>query len=437
MVGSLPVAAAALIAARPFTCASVRYRILAGGFAVAAAIGPLALGAAALRPAGSAAGRESLIGGLLSAGAGPALAVLASVATVLLAALAGDVVKLRRVKQRAAAIGRLPVRRALIGTSATVAMPTAIGYVHPAVILPANFRGRVDEREWNAVLAHECAHLARLDDWAKAVQSATVRLGWWIPGLWLLSRALDLERELASDERAACETGARGYAACLLRLATERVAAMAAPGFGGRRSHVAIRVERLLRPSPARSVTMRAAALGVFTAVGVAIVTAAVFVLPGMGPSAVAPPPVLTVRTDRGRHATPSLAEHRAQRPVQPRRDGVRGGALAAGRTAHVNGRRAAIVAARPPAHRAPRAVKRAAAAMTIALIFRRPHCPTCFGPLHTSDDAVGLGGVSIRSGSTASGTVAAAPDDASSGPVSLSSDAVWLRLPARSITGE
>ncbi len=205
------------------------------------------------------------------------------VAAVLLARLALDVVKLRRVKHRATVIGRLRVRRAALGTSPAVSTPTAIGYVRPAVIVPRGFRARVDAAEWDAVLAHESAHLARRDDWAKAAQSALTRAAWWLPGLAMLARALDLDRELAADERAAAAGDSRAYAACLLRLATDAGAAIPAPRFGARRTQVAVRVERLLARRPPCSPVARAAALGASTAVAAAAILAAVTIVPPAG----------------------------------------------------------------------------------------------------------------------------------------------------------
>ena len=99
------------------------------------------------------------------------------------AALVRDVVRLRRIKRRAQPLGLLAVRGALLGSSPKVATPTAIGYLHPAIVIPDGFGSRVDGTEWAAVVAHECAHLSRGDDWAKALQSAVLRAGWWLPGL--------------------------------------------------------------------------------------------------------------------------------------------------------------------------------------------------------------------------------------------------------------
>ena len=470
-MASLPIAAGALLAARPFTRAAVRYRILASAFVLTAAVGPAALLAASLRPAGS---RLAATGGadLLGILALPAELVASAAAVALLVELACDVVKLRRVKRNAVALGTAPVRRAQIGTSRTVSTPTAIGYLHPAVVLPDNFRARVDEREWNAVVAHECAHLARGDDWAKAVQSAVTRAGWWLPGLWILGRGLDLERELASDERAMVETGPRHYAACLLRLATDREGAELAPAFA-RRSHVAIRVERLLRPSADSGPLRRAAALGAFTAAALAVVAAALSVVPGTARHGMPQPHPARLAA----HAVPRAAvTHVAMRKLAPlvQRRGAATVALAvadtvSGRVAEPPSRApsAARPAALPRASAGVKAVARAEAASPAVVAVRpgrRPasiararvaghevdlgqlafvapslRCRTCFGPLRSPDDAVALStpSLSLPPPAGASGNVGAAAiavDDPTSGPVSLGSRTVWFRIPARAI---
>jgi len=488
VLASVPLAAGALVAARPFARAAVRYRIFCGAFALVAAVGPLALLAASFRSAPAAGGAVPVSDGVVALLALPALALALSIGGVLLAELAFDVVKLRRVKRGAAPLGTLAVRRARIGTSGTVSTPTAIGYLHPAVVLPEDFRTRVDALEWEAVVAHECAHLARRDDWAKALQSAVLRVGWWLPGLWLLGRALDLERELASDERAACETGARRYAACLLRLATDRCTGALAPAFGARRSHVAIRVERLLRPVADGGPVLRAVALGAFTAAAFALVAVAVLAVPGTGPRTIGAAPhhvhQIVVAHAVLRHAAPR-AVARIRRPAAPHRGthvalagaaAPRAGQLAFAQTpaapqtpvaathaaaatdaaaitrtvaaAPVAAVRAPVLArtyaaARPPApfrrpdeRRAPLAQPEPAAADTVAFATPHQRCATCFGPLHSADDPAVPQSPS-RSATTAlsSATIAAiTAEDPTSGPVSLSSQMIWFRIPARAI---
>jgi hypothetical protein len=328
------------------------------------------------------------------------------------------------VKRHAVRLGAVPIRKASLGESAAVLTPTAIGYLHPAVIVPAAFRSRVDGAEWAAVLAHETAHLARHDDWAKALQSTLVRVGWWLPGLWILARALDLERELASDERAAETTGARRYAACLLRLATDRCGDVA-PALSARRSHVAIRVERLLRPAPGVGGIRRAAALGVFTATALAVVIAALIAVPAIAPI----PPA------GHRHAVVPLALHPLVPRSAPRRAAhltahaksptpriTGSGPLAlvptpfvpanAGiRPRHPHRRRVAPVLSRPLAVRSASAI--------VAYTARR-RCPTCFGPEHVAGDAF------------PAGPDIAVPRAASPGGGGGNASALlWIRLPA------
>lgn len=380
-----------------------------------------------------------------------ALALAAAVAAILLLGLAADVVRLRRVKRGAVSLGSVAVRRARIGLSRTVTTPTAIGYLHPAVVLPDGFRARVDEREWDAVVAHECAHLARRDDWAKAVQSAVLRVGWWIPGLWVLSRALDLERELASDERAACETGPRRYAACLLRLATDRCdAAGLAPALWGRRSHVAIRVERLVRPVAGGGPVVRAVALGAFTAAAIAVVAAAVLAVPGTNAPVAASVPHhadLVLAHAALRHAAPRIAEH--IRPAKPAAHAkVFAYARIAAPAAHAAAPAPRIVAtvsrhlapadaaSRPkPGRRAPGIRPEAGPTETLAFVAPQRRCRTCFGPMRSPDDGPATQTVAAAPkpvGISSAGASAVAADDPTSGPVDLGSGLIWYRLPAR-----
>ena len=381
----------------------------------------------------------------------PALVLAVATGIGLLLELAFDVVRLRRVKRRAVPLGTVAVRRARLGTSRTVSTPTAIGYVHPAVVLPEGFRARVDDREWDAVVAHECAHLARGDDWAKAAQSAVSRAGWWIPGLWILGRALDLERELASDERAAAETGARRYAACLLRLATDRAGSGLAPSFAGRRSHVAIRVERLLRPMADGGPLRRAVALGCFTAAAFAVVATSLLVLPGTA-ARVTVAPADHPRVALGRHparlAAPRVAvrPHRAARahrsapltvallqgPPQPSR-AVTG--LARPVSVPVRPVAEAPVL-RPQPHRVP--VLRADPVQAGALAYVAPHlrCRTCFGPFRSPDDVVDEQSPALTppAGLPSGAAAAIVAEDPTSGPVTLGSRTVWFRIPARAL---
>jgi hypothetical protein len=395
----------------------------------------------------------------------PALTVAVVVAGTLLLGLACDVVRLRRVKRQAVPLGSVAVRGARIGLSRTVTTPTAIGYLHPAVVFPDGFRARVDEREWDAVVAHECAHLARGDDWAKALQSTILRIGWWIPGLWVLSRALDLERELASDERAAAETGPRRYAACLLRLATDRPDAVA-PALWARRSHVAIRVERLIRPTAQGAPVLRAASLGAFTAAAFAVVASAVLAVPGTAPRAavaVGQHAHAAVAHAPDRHAPQRVAEHVRRPQHAPHAKtlaftapaAVAPPALALAQPAiperaAINDRPVqrviATVARRAVSHalseppsrgeplrRAPSIRPEAGPTETLAFVAPHRKCRTCFGPLRSPDDIPEQSFTPAKTAAAGgAGASAIVADDPSSGPVDLGSGLIFYRLPAR-----
>jgi BlaR1 peptidase M56 len=427
--------------ARAFGHAASRYRLLAVAFAVVAAVGPASLAVAALRPAAFVAGTPGAAPDPVRLAALPLLAVALAMAAALLLELIFDVIRLRHIKQTADPLGRVPVRGAWIGSSPTVPTPTAIGYLHPAIVVPAGFRDRVDAGEWDAVVAHECAHLARRDDWAKALQSAVLRAAWWLPGLWIISRALDLERELASDERAAAATSSRRYAACLLRLATDPYRDAISPALWGRRSHVAIRVERLLRPTPPGSPILRAVALGAFTAAVIAIVSAAISAVPGFG-----------YRTVR---AAAHHAPQAAIRPHRPHPPTTRPVARLPLRTAlHVTkvvtlvpvqiaalAEPLPIVRLQPRRHArpAPDSHHAAASARPKSVAGRRPgpavaysagrvRCATCFGPLRSPDDSYWP--PTSASPALATSTAAIASEDTGSGPATTHAGFLQLHLP-------
>jgi Zn-dependent protease with chaperone function len=398
-------AAAAIAAARTFARPATRCTILGAAFVMAALTGPLTLAVAVLRPA---AGGPAGGSGRLEPFAGPLLVGIVALAIALLIELALDAARLRAIKRAAHPIGSVAVRRARIALSDAVGSPTAIGYLHPAIVLPAGFRRRVDDAEWQAVVAHEAAHLARGDDWAKAVQSTVLRLGWWLPGLWILARALDVEREVASDERAVRAAGVRRYAACLLRLATSAAPAALSPAFRGRRAQVAIRVERLLRPRPEPAPIVRAAVIGVATAATLATLVTAVAAVPAIGRGDAHPIQarrlaVLSVRQAAPARAT-SLRLHGIRRPGPP--------LVARAASPPAPAQPLHVVAVTPRVHRARAARPSAPAVVGMATL--RPRCATCFGPLRSPDTASAL--PSTPAAALAPASVAIATGSGSSG---------------------
>ena len=143
---------------------------------------------------------------------------------------------------------RRPVRL-LISTA--VPMPVAVGFHHPAVVLPEALLADLTAAELDHVLLHELAHIARRDDWTNLF----ARLAWAVLALhpvaaWAL-RQIDRERELACDDWVVSATGAaRPYAASLARLfelCTSRRRALLASGIADGGSQLGNRIAMLLR----------------------------------------------------------------------------------------------------------------------------------------------------------------------------------------------
>jgi len=131
-----------------------------------------------------------------------------------------------------------------IRVSDTVAAPLTIGrsIILPRVLLEAN-----DDTLIAAAIAHESAHIARRDYAAHLLLEVAALPLFFHPAIALLRRRLADAREIACDERAAAECGARAYAGALVRIAS---VAVRQPTFAMSMASTAIerRVALLLKP---------------------------------------------------------------------------------------------------------------------------------------------------------------------------------------------
>ena len=131
--------------------------------------------------------------------------------------------------------------------------PMAVGFRHPAVIVPQSLIGSLSAAEMDHVILHELAHVARRDDWTNLLVRMASALLLWNPAAYWVLRRIDREREIACDDWVVAATGeARPYAASLARLFelcfTKRNE-MLATGMAGRRSNLGERIEMLVRRS--------------------------------------------------------------------------------------------------------------------------------------------------------------------------------------------
>ncbi len=99
--------------------------------------------------------------------------------------------------------------------------PLTYGLFHPVILLPKSMD--LDDKEaLTCVLAHERAHIRRLDGLLKLVLSAALCLHWFNPTVWLLYILGNRDMEIRCDEAAVLALGEDSrerYALALIRLA--------------------------------------------------------------------------------------------------------------------------------------------------------------------------------------------------------------------------
>ena len=97
-----------------------------------------------------------------------------------------------------------------------VPQPLAVGCLRPLILLPAAMLAQMPPEMLEAVIAHELAHIRRLDLWVNLLQRLVETLLFYHPAVWWLSRRVRSERELCCDELAVAATGERlTYASAL------------------------------------------------------------------------------------------------------------------------------------------------------------------------------------------------------------------------------
>jgi TonB family protein len=133
--------------------------------------------------------------------------------------------------------------------SALVDVPSVIGWLRPAIVLPFSALAGLAPAHLEAILAHELAHIRRADYLINLLQSVVEILLFYHPAVWWVSRRIRLEREHCCDDVAASLCGDRAvYARALASLEELRVRtpALAMGADGG---DLLDRVRRLIDPA--------------------------------------------------------------------------------------------------------------------------------------------------------------------------------------------
>jgi len=140
-------------------------------------------------------------------------------------------------------------RRVRVAASGDIETPVAIGPLRPAILIPATLLERLDAAEIDQIGVHEAAHLARWDDCALLVQRLVEAVFALHPVVRWIARRIDLEREIACDDRVIASLGKpHSYAACLTRVVefAGDGRSLAAAAAADDRSHLSLRIDMLL-----------------------------------------------------------------------------------------------------------------------------------------------------------------------------------------------
>jgi beta-lactamase regulating signal transducer with metallopeptidase domain len=127
--------------------------------------------------------------------------------------------------------------------------PAVVGWFRPIVLLPMSALTGLSPQQLESVIAHELAHVKRLDAFVNLFQIAVETLLFYHPAVWWLSKRIRVERENCCDDVAISVCGnAVEYARALATLAEWQSApAMAmAMAMAANRSPLTERVARLL-----------------------------------------------------------------------------------------------------------------------------------------------------------------------------------------------
>jgi type II secretion system protein G len=141
--------------------------------------------------------------------------------------------------------------------SALVAVPSVVGWLRPVILVPACVLSGLTPEQFEAVLAHELAHIRRHDYLVNLAQTVLETILFYHPAVWWISRRIRLEREYCCDDMVLkMNVGTRDYALALVTLEQTR---LALPGMmlalhGPQGGSLMKRIQRMMGLQPAEPV---------------------------------------------------------------------------------------------------------------------------------------------------------------------------------------
>ena len=176
--------------------------------------------------------------------------------------LAAGIMRVRYIRERAETIELRTIARGPVRILACdhFDVPVALGYRHPAVVVPRAMLALERETDFENVVLHELEHLRRFDDLTSLVQAACMCVLWFNPFAHAIAARLGIEREMACDEAVVTRTGRRAsYASTLWKVAigsSDAIAPALTSGFGAG-PHTAPRLTNLLVTRAGSAVSTR------------------------------------------------------------------------------------------------------------------------------------------------------------------------------------
>jgi bla regulator protein blaR1 len=154
--------------------------------------------------------------------------------------------------------------------SLRVEAPVVIGWLRPVVLLPVSVLTGLTDEQLEAVIAHELAHIKRLDAFVNLFQVAAETLLFYHPAVWWMSARIRAEREHCCDDAAIELCGdAVAYARALASMEERRTAPALA--LAANASPLADRIRRMLGVAELKSGMRRAGLAAGFLCLSAAI----------------------------------------------------------------------------------------------------------------------------------------------------------------------
>jgi beta-lactamase regulating signal transducer with metallopeptidase domain len=125
--------------------------------------------------------------------------------------------------------------------------PAVVGFLRPAILIPAGLLTGLPPEQVEAILLHELAHIRRHDYAVNVLQTLVEGLLFYHPAVWWVSGVIRAERENCCDDAVVAAMGdAYGYAAALAELEGRR--SVGQPALAARGGNLMRRIHRLLEP---------------------------------------------------------------------------------------------------------------------------------------------------------------------------------------------